>query len=46
MRKDAELQIDTLAIINYETTSSDLQKICEQYKQFLSEEALLKDFSA
>jgi len=46
MRKDADLQIDTFAIVHYETNIPALQEICEQYKQFLSDEALLKSFIA
>lgn len=45
MRKDAGLQIDIPAIVWYETISDYLQDICIQYKQFLSEEALLKVFT-
>ncbi len=45
MRKDADLQIDTLAVVCYETSSPALLEITEQFKQFLSEEVLLKVFT-
>ena len=44
MRKDAGLQIDSLITVQYDTSSVQLQEVCERFAQFLCNEALIKHF--